>query len=276
MINLENQFNEHVNEAVNVENNVVYVALQGSQNYGLAYENSDVDTKAIVMPSFNDIVLNSKAKSYTHVRNNNEHIDFKDIRLMFECWKKQNINFVEILFSDYFAVNPEYAEIFYDIRQNAESIAVLNPYRALKCMKGMTYEKHAALTHRYPSKADIIDKYGYDGKQLHHMIRLNYFISYYVSMIMGDSNITYKDILSGCFMRDEEKERLKRIKQNKEFELDEAINHADAILDTNIQLCDNAIIYLNLKDENNKNTEKYMDYMLTKFVKLHLKKEVLK
>lgn len=109
-----------------------------------------------------------------------------------------------------------------------------------------------------------------------NMVRLNYFIIYYVSMIMGDSSITYKEILSGCYMRNEEKERLKRIKQNNEFEFDEAINYADTILNTNVQLCDNAIIDLNLKDENNKNTEKYMDDILTKLIKLHLKKEVSK
>lgn len=33
---------------------VLGVFLQGSQNYGLAYEGSDIDTKCIVLPSFED------------------------------------------------------------------------------------------------------------------------------------------------------------------------------------------------------------------------------
>ena len=34
--------------------------LQGSQNYNLDYEGSDIDTKAIMLPSFSDFVLNAK------------------------------------------------------------------------------------------------------------------------------------------------------------------------------------------------------------------------
>lgn len=63
--------------------------LQGSQNYKLDYESSDIDTKAIVLPSFSDFVLTHKPVSTTHVMENDEHVDFKDIRLMFECIRKQ-------------------------------------------------------------------------------------------------------------------------------------------------------------------------------------------
>ena len=81
--------------------------LQGSQNYNLDYEGSDIDTKAIMLPSFSDFVLNAKPLSTTHIMENNEHVDFKDIRLMFDCIKKQNVNFVEILFTPYSIINPE-------------------------------------------------------------------------------------------------------------------------------------------------------------------------
>lgn len=54
--------------------------LQGSQNYNLDYEGSDIDTKAIMLPSFSDFVLNAKPLSTTHIMENNEHVDFKDIR----------------------------------------------------------------------------------------------------------------------------------------------------------------------------------------------------
>ena len=86
--------------------------LQGSQNYNLDYEGSDIDTKAIMLPSFSDFVLNAKPLSTTHIMENNEHVDFKDIRLMFDCIKKQNVNFVEILFTPYSIINPEYADLF--------------------------------------------------------------------------------------------------------------------------------------------------------------------
>lgn len=70
--------------------------LQGSQNYNLDYEGSDIDTKAIILASFSDFVLNTKPLSTTHIMENNEHVDFKDIRLMFDCIKKQNVNMDKI------------------------------------------------------------------------------------------------------------------------------------------------------------------------------------
>ena len=85
---------------------MVGVFLQGSQNYNLQYEDSDIDTKAIILPKFNDFVLNNKPVSTTLILESNEHIDLKDIRLMFECFKKQNINFIEILFTEYYILNP--------------------------------------------------------------------------------------------------------------------------------------------------------------------------
>ena len=93
---------EHWIEVIKNGHNPLIVALHGSQNYDLAYENSDIDTKVITLPSLDQIIKNKKPTSFTHVRENNEHIDMKDVRLMFDCFKKQNINFIEILFSDYY------------------------------------------------------------------------------------------------------------------------------------------------------------------------------
>ena len=43
----------------------------------------------------------------------------------------------------------------------------------------MCYEKQKALCHPYPTIKWKIDKWGYDGKQLHHIIRLKDFIDNY-------------------------------------------------------------------------------------------------
>ena len=56
---------------------------------------SDIDTKAVVLPSFEDFVYNRQPVSTTIVLDNNEHIDVKDIRVMFETYKNQNVNFIE-------------------------------------------------------------------------------------------------------------------------------------------------------------------------------------
>ena len=56
------------------ESQILGIFLYGSQNYGINTSSSDVDTKCIVLPSLEEICLNKEPKSYTHVRENNEHI----------------------------------------------------------------------------------------------------------------------------------------------------------------------------------------------------------
>lgn len=176
-----NRLQEHYKEVENMGYEIVGIFLQGSQNYELAYEGSDIDSKAIVLPKFEDFVLNKSPTSTTHVCKNNEHIDLKDIRLMFDCFKKQNINFVEILFTKYRIINPKYELFVQRLFDNSEKIARYNNYASVNCIAGMSMEKYKALEHPYPSLIDKIEKYGFDPKQLHHIIRLNEFIKRYIA-----------------------------------------------------------------------------------------------
>ena len=161
--------------------NVLGVFLQGSQNYQLSYNGSDIDTKAILIPSFEDFVLNKKPVSTTLIKEDNSHIDIKDIRLMNNCFFKQNINFIEILFTKYKYLNPEYKEIYQPMFDNNERIAHYNNYAAVNCIAGMVYEKHKAMEHPYPTLIEKIEKYGYDNKQLHHILRCEEFLKRYIN-----------------------------------------------------------------------------------------------
>ena len=182
---------EHYDEALQYfpEEQIVGVFLQGSQNYELDYAGSDVDTKLIVVPSFKDICLNRKPVSTTHVRANDEHTDWKDIRLYMETFRKQNLNFLEILFTDFYIINPMYKAEWDRLVEAREFIARMNEFRAVKSMKGIAMEKYHAMEHRYPAKVDIIDKYGYDGKQVSHLIRVYDYLRRYIA---GEP---YKDCL---------------------------------------------------------------------------------
>ncbi len=190
---INNRIQEHYDYLKSKGYEVVFLALQGSQNYGLdIYDDdykSDIDSKAIILPSFEDFVYNREPKSKTIVLENNEHIDVKDIRVMFETYKKQNINFVETLFTEFRIVNPKYQELVKPLFDNAEEIAHINYNQALRCMAGMSMEKLKALQHPYPATKDKIDKYGYDPKQLHHILRMNDFIKEY------SSGVPFKDCL---------------------------------------------------------------------------------
>lgn len=181
MKSIEERLNEHYQDLLEriPEDRIFFIALQGSQNYDMADEDSDVDSKAVVIPSLDDIIFNKDALSYTFVRDNDEHIDIKDIRLMFKQYRKQNINFVETLFSKYVIVNPKYKR-YWDILQTfRELIAHYDMEQSMKTMCGMCSEKYHALTHRYPSREYWLDKYGYDPKQLSHLMRVYEFMKNY-------------------------------------------------------------------------------------------------
>lgn len=177
----------HYNEAKSLGHEVLAVIVQGSQNYGLDIYTkeyrSDIDTKAIILPTFDDFCKNKQPLSTTHVRDNNEHIDLKDIRIMFETFRKQNVNFVEILFSEYYFVEDHYRNYWTKLRSLGEELTHCHPSQTVRTMSGMSMEKKKALCHPYPTIKDKIDKYGYDGKQLHHIVRINEFIKNYINGI---------------------------------------------------------------------------------------------
>lgn len=163
---------------------VVCVMLQGSQNYGLdeytdEYQ-SDVDTKAIVLPHFCDFVCGNSPVSTTIVLDNNEHIDVKDIRVMFENFRKMNVSYIELLYSNWIWINPKYEAEVYELLNHRDTIATLNRNQFIRCIAGMSMEKRKALCHPYPNLMDKIEKYGYDGKQLSHCVRLFEFLTRYL------------------------------------------------------------------------------------------------
>lgn len=179
---ISQKMEEHLQEAKETlkDRPIVVLACQGSQNYGLDYEDSDFDTKCITAPTFKEIALNRKALSTTHIRENNEHIDLKDIRLYVQTFRKQNLNFLEILFTNYYICPLNAFTNFYDewgrLMNNREKIAHMNPARGLASMKGIAAEKYHALEHHYLSRMGWINKYGYDPKQLHHLLRIEEFM----------------------------------------------------------------------------------------------------
>lgn len=159
---------------------VVGIFVQGSQNYDLdIYDEdymSDIDTKAIVLPTFDDFVAGKEPVSTTIILPNNEHCDVKDIRIMFNILKKANVNFLEILFTDFCWINEKYSSIFSLVQNNAERLAFANMKALLNGIAGMSMQKYVALKHPYPTIVDKIEKFGYDPKQLHHIYRMNQFM----------------------------------------------------------------------------------------------------
>lgn len=150
------------------EDNILGIFLYGSQNYGFATDESDVDTKAIIIPSFEEICLQKNWLSKEHhYPATDEHIEAKDIRSFVDNWKKQNINFIEVLYTEYCIINPKYEALFkkYFI-DHREEIA---HYDEKKAVMSMTHQAMHTL------RQDMTDK-----KKLHNAIRLLHFLQRYL------------------------------------------------------------------------------------------------
>lgn len=225
---ITNKIYEHFNESLSyfAKEQIVGIFNQGSANYGLDYEESDIDTKLIVVPSFKDIAMNKQPISTTHFRENDEHIDFKDIRLYMQTFRKQNLNFLEILFTPYFVINEDYLKEWSRLLVAREEIAHMNPVRAVKSMQGVAKEKYHAMCHEYPKRMHMIEKFGYDPKQLHHLLRVQEYLKRYTC------GASYEECLTPRFP-----EYLVEVKRGY-HSLDEAKELADsaiAAIDLNVE-----------------------------------------
>lgn len=91
---------------------VLGVFLYGSQNYNTDIEGSDVDTKCILIPNIRTLAC--YPYEVKHLDVDGEVCECMSIQHMVANWKKQNINFVEIMFTPYCKINPIYESLWYD------------------------------------------------------------------------------------------------------------------------------------------------------------------
>lgn len=264
---IEKRLAEHYQELLTIipEKQVFALCLQGSQNYNMADKDSDIDSKAIVLPSLDDIIFNHEAKSYTHVRANDEHIDIKDIRLMFNQYRKQNINFVETLFTKYVIVNPIYQQYWDLLISRKEEIAHYNPLQAMKTMCGMCSEKFHALLHEYPSRKYWLDKFGYDPKQLSHLIRV------YEFMKMYSKGVPYEDCLIPFSV-----DYLHKVKRGQiSYTPEVAEQIAQEYLDRAVSLKKEYESFAPAESlKPNQETDKFLDDVLNKIMRTYMKEEL--
>lgn len=192
---------------------VLYIGLYGSQNYNMHDDNSDIDVRAIVMPTLKDLIFRKSISTVYEIENSGA-IDVKDLITYYSVIKKGNLAFIEPMHTEYWIGDEYIRKLFKDILSNP--MAVL----------GTMFEKQKFLTHEYPSKKEEFEKFGFDPKQLHHIIRLydilwqNYVL--YKDGTIKDSFITYQEEVN--------KQHMIQIKRNNGDNIitkEEAIETAD-------------------------------------------------
>lgn len=189
---------------------VAYIALYGSQNYGLDIDlpdyKSDIDMKAIVVPTLDNLITNAKPVSIVVDTEDGGQCDVKDIRSFFETLLKANPAYVETLFTDYYIIDDDFIVEMETVLSMREELVHALRAQFIRAMYGMMLEKEKALTHPYPSIIHKIEKWGYDGKQAHHVLRLQLLMYEY---------FWHGKLLQDCFYPDKCLDTLLDLKLNK-------------------------------------------------------------
>lgn len=209
----------------------IYAALYGSQNYGLDvygedYQ-SDYDVKIIVMPTLHDLVFKGSQVSMT-IDYEGGQIDVKDAISMTQIIAKMNTQYLEILLTPFYLVFPggEYME---ELRALLPSLLKDRAPIFSRATYGHFQEKLTRATRVSPSSEARIRKYGYDGKSLHHALRLK--------LMLEDFEKTERMVLHPP---SDQVAYLLRLKKN-EIPLEEVVNLV-ALWDRDIADCANRII----------------------------------
>ena len=159
--------------------NVIYIGLYGSQNYNLDDEESDIDAKAIILPTLHDIIFR-KVTSIT-IECEKGNIDVKDLLTFYDVIKKGNFSYIESIQTEYSIGDKYIKNLFSQFKVNKKSVL------------GAMYEKRKALTHEYPSKTKEFEMWGFDPKQHHHILRLYDLLNYEMIHNTNNSYLYYKD-----------------------------------------------------------------------------------
>jgi hypothetical protein len=161
-------------------------------------------------------------------------------------------------------ISDAWVKEFYQLRNMAEDLTHAHPAQTMRTMAGMSMEKRKALCHPYPTLIEKIEKYGYDGKQLSHIIRLTDFMERYAA---GES---FRECLvpTGKY-----RDLIMEAKLSK-FSLEEALELANEHDRRNREMKDNYIA----KYGDVVNTKPYerLDELKTKILKKYFRFEIMR
>lgn len=144
------------------------IFLQGSQNYGTDHEGSDVDSKMAITPTYEGLLRGMKF-NYDFELPGHEFCSVKPTTDFIVLFQKGNINNLEILTTPYAIVNTRCWE---HMRENVELIVEDAVDSMFNAAFGMMNQKRKGLLDYTEGTKDYFDKYGFDNKNLIHILRL--------------------------------------------------------------------------------------------------------
>lgn len=233
---------------------VLYIGVYGSTNYNLNDDKSDLDVKAIVLPTLDDIIFRKSVS--TTIECDNGSIDVKDLLTFYNVIKKGNFSYTE-------SMNTPYWIGYYEIRNMFKSFKP-----NLKSMYGAMCEKRKALDHEYPSKTYEFEKWGFDPKQFHHILRLYDLLSYNADNNKTVSFIEYQDTEEHYREFDYTRSELIDIKRNHiNLTLEQVVSHSDRIISLAKTIL-NGLNYVYDIEENE------IEFKINSYIKREIEKEL--
>ena len=121
--------------------------------------------------------------------------DVKDIRQMMGMFKKQNVNFLEILFTDYYFVPKRYEGYLMELVEHRERIARFDEKKASACILGIFNNEYKRLFRE--DDADV-QEHGYRRKSYCNIHRLLKAMDRYCSLNEEGLPYSYRYVISGA------------------------------------------------------------------------------
>lgn len=264
---------KYIQETEKYKGTTMFVcAANGSMNYDLFDESSDVDTKMLVFPKADDLFLGRKPVNNVEILPNDEHCTLKDIREYFRIFRKANINFLEILCSDYYYVNPQFKDEWSRLQYHVNDIANMNPNKILSSSLGMAREKASKILHDSPANHALIEKYGYVAKELQHILRLYCFVNDYTNDVPFSEAIHVLDKpMHDLMMKIKRYENVYRPEQAQRL-ANEFVGRIERhVKNVTLPNCESGVYHL---PQANDKMDKWLDDFLVDIMKKYLRKEL--
>ena len=143
------------------------IFIYGSWNLGLEYEDSDVDSYIVFLPSDG---ANNCAKTFSF--KNNEKIIAIPLSTFYRNLKEQQIMVLQLLFSKFYIINPKYLELWNFLLNNREGIAKLNSEKIKKSILERLNTTKNLYFNPTPEYSYLYEARGYDTKRPYCMYYL--------------------------------------------------------------------------------------------------------
>jgi len=153
----------------NIDDRLILKYVGGSQAYGTATEDSDIDYRGVVIPPKSYFLGLDRFEQY---ENTNPDIVYYDIRKMVSLALSGNPNILECLYADeYLSITP-YGTRLLTIRNEFLARNCTRAYMGYAQQQLKRLNTRSALGSRTEKRMALIEKYQYDTKYALHVFRL--------------------------------------------------------------------------------------------------------